>query len=410
MTAENKNFVIRNDLVVEGQNIVVDGKNVLTSGSDLSQVAASPVYFSETAPQNVNAGDLWFHILSGTMYIYYTDSDSAQWVQAAGSRGEKGDPGEPGGPTGPTGPAGATGPQGELGLEGLPGPTGPTGPTGPSDGPTGATGPTGPTGPLGLEGPTGPQGDSGIAGPTGPTGLSGGITLSVTNAGSGSYVINGSENPTLSFIRGHRYIINVNATGHPFWIQTVPGAYSSQNIYNDGITNNGTQSGTIIFEVPFNAPQLYYACQFHSSMQGAILVSDLGPTGPTGPTGSAESIDNLVSVNSSRIITAPNYNINVTNSTNPTSFAVIFNSGNGLVRILIENSLSFTGSGYVAGGIKTIQIENTSSTNRSLSFPADWIFVGDKPTEITANKVSILTLTSFSSSASGVVAAYIEES
>jgi hypothetical protein len=92
----------------------------------------------------------------------------------------------------------------------------------------------------------------------------------------------------LSFIRGHRYVINVNATGHPFWIQTVSGAYSAGNVYNTGVTNNGTQSGTIIVEVAFDAPQLYYACQYHSSMQGSITVSDLGPTGPAGGFDSAQ--------------------------------------------------------------------------------------------------------------------------
>jgi len=116
----------------------------------------------------------------------------------------------------------------------------------------------------------------------GPTGTSGGITLAVTNSGSGSYTINGSANPTLSFIRGHRYVINVSASGHPFWIQTVSGAYSAGNVYSTGVTNGGTDNGTVIFEVPFNAPQLYYVCQYHSSMNGSITVSDLGPQGPQG--------------------------------------------------------------------------------------------------------------------------------
>jgi hypothetical protein len=157
------------------------------------------------------------------------------------------------------------------------------GPTGPSGGPTGAQGSTGPTGATGPSG--GPTGAAGATGATGPTGSSGGITLTVTNVGAGSYTINGAANPTLSFIRGHRYVINVNATGHPFWIQTVSGAYSSGNIYSNGVTNNGTQSGTIIFEVPYDAPQLYYVCQFHPAMAGSISVSNLGPTGPTGPSG-----------------------------------------------------------------------------------------------------------------------------
>ena len=138
---------------------------------------------------------------------------------------------------------------------------------------------------VGPQGPQGIQGIQGVTGSTGPTGASGGITLAVTNSGSGSYTINGSANPTLSFIRGHRYVINVSAVGHPFWIQTVAGAYSAGNVYSTGVTNGGTDNGTIIFEVPFNAPQLYYACQYHSSMAGSITVSDLGPTGATGATG-----------------------------------------------------------------------------------------------------------------------------
>ena len=80
-------------------------------------------------------------------------------------------------------------------------------------------------------------------------------------------------------------MINVNADGHPFWIQTSSGGYNSENVYTTGITNGGTQNGTILFEVPYNAPQLYYACQYHSSMAGSITVSNLGPQGDTGPTG-----------------------------------------------------------------------------------------------------------------------------
>jgi hypothetical protein len=101
-----------------------------------------------------------------------------------------------------------------------------------------------------------------------------GVNYNVTNDGSGAYLISGSSNPTLFFIRGHRYSINVNAAGHPFWIQTVPGGYSSEDVYNSGVTNNGTDNGTIVFEVPFDAPQLYYACEYHSSMAGSITVSD----------------------------------------------------------------------------------------------------------------------------------------
>jgi len=170
---------------------------------------------------------------------------------------------------------------------GVTGPVGPTGPAG-DEGPTGAEGAPstveGPTGPAGETGPTGPEGPEG---PTGPTGSNNGITFEVTNSGASSYQINGASNPTLNVIRGMRYILNVDASGHPFWIQTVPGAYSSGDIYSTGTTNLGAAVGVIEWEVAFDTPDtLYYVCQFHSSMQGTIIVSDAGgPTGPTGATG-----------------------------------------------------------------------------------------------------------------------------
>ena len=89
------------------------------------------------------------------------------------------------------------------------------------------------------------------------------MSIYVLNSYSGAYVINNVNNNDIALIRGNTYNIIINAPGHPFWIQSVSGGYSSNNIYSSGITNNGTQIGTIIFVVPMNAPNtLYYACQF----------------------------------------------------------------------------------------------------------------------------------------------------
>ena len=141
-------------------------------------------------------------------------------------------------------------------------------------------------GPQGVTGPQGPQG------PQGPSGVSGARSFTVTNNGSSDYVIDGSNDPTINLLQGFTYTFNVNASGHPFWIQTSSGAYNASNIYSTGVTNNGTDNGTITFAVPYNAPStLYYVCQYHSGMAGSINISAVGPQGPQGPTGPNTSIN-----------------------------------------------------------------------------------------------------------------------
>ena len=100
----------------------------------------------------------------------------------------------------------------------------------------------------------------------------------IANSGSGAYLVNGVSNGTIYFEKGKKYRIHVNASGHPFWIQTVSGGYSAGNVYNTGITNNGTQSGHILVELASDAPQLYYACQYHSSMAGSIVTGTTSAT------------------------------------------------------------------------------------------------------------------------------------
>jgi hypothetical protein len=149
----------------------------------------------------------------------------------------------------------------------------------------GIQGEQGTQGTQGIQGITGAgtQGTQGIQGIQGNTGDPGSRTYTVTNSGASAYVIDGANNPTLNLLRGFTYEFNVNASGHPFWIQTVPAPYSSGNVYNNGVTNNGAAVGKIIFAVPFNAPStLYYVCQFHGSMTGTINITDVGPAGTQG--------------------------------------------------------------------------------------------------------------------------------
>jgi len=101
--------------------------------------------------------------------------------------------------------------------------------------------------------------------------------FAVTASGSSAYVFNGfgtdsDSNPTLYLHRGKTYEFAVDATGHPFYINSTSGT-GTGNAYSDGVTNNGAATGTIKFVVPQDAPsKLYYNCQYHSSMAGEIII------------------------------------------------------------------------------------------------------------------------------------------
>src|SRR6056300_265838 len=110
------------------------------------------------------------------------------------------------------------------------------------------------------------------------------VSYTVTNNGTGAYTFSGSasgDNPNLGpFYRGGTYTINITATGHPFYFTTDNGTNFSAGTYfgeyTSGVTGSRTDSGTITFTVPNDAPDtLYYRCGNHSVMRGAITVKDL---------------------------------------------------------------------------------------------------------------------------------------
>lgn len=129
MATNNKDFKIKNGLVVQGTTATVNGEDILTTGSNLEDLANvdttgvenqnALVYssatgtwvpgeaigggggsytISPTAPEDPGTGDVWFDSTDGKSYIYFEDYDaSSQWVEI-GSRSV--------GPPGPQGPAG----------------------------------------------------------------------------------------------------------------------------------------------------------------------------------------------------------------------------------------------------------------------------------------------------------------
>ena len=109
------------------------------------------------------------------------------------------------------------------------------------------------------------------------------VAFDVTNSGSGAYRFNNGgltndDNPSLHLQRGKTYRFRVDASGHPFLIKTQAGTGTS-NQYLSGVTGAGTVVGNVDFEIRHDAPrQLFYQCQYHSGMVGAIHIGDATAT------------------------------------------------------------------------------------------------------------------------------------
>jgi hypothetical protein len=120
LATDNKDFRVKNGLIVEGNSATVDGNNVLTDASsidDLADINVSGVFdgqtliynetteswlpgrgnytISSSAPESPRAGDVWFNSNTGRSYIYYKDeNETEQWIEIGSVQGPTGPAGE----------------------------------------------------------------------------------------------------------------------------------------------------------------------------------------------------------------------------------------------------------------------------------------------------------------------------
>jgi hypothetical protein len=82
------------------------------------------------------------------------------------------------------------------------------------------------------------------------------------------------QDPNIYLTRGQIYKFTNNMGAHPFRIQsTANGSLGTQ--YNDGLSTNDVDNGTIEWDVQMDSPStLYYQCTSHTSMGGAIYIAD----------------------------------------------------------------------------------------------------------------------------------------
>ncbi|MDA9107634.1 tandem-95 repeat protein, partial [Flavobacteriaceae bacterium] len=112
-------------------------------------------------------------------------------------------------------------------------------------------------------------------------------SISVTASGSSNYTLSGLDlngnvtgnDPNLTFSVGDQITFSVNAAGHPFYLKTLAGTGTNNQI--GGITNNGTVNNNIVW-TPTATGTYYYQCSLHSSMVGIItIVNSLSLTAVT---------------------------------------------------------------------------------------------------------------------------------
>lgn len=103
------------------------------------------------------------------------------------------------------------------------------------------------------------------------------VTLS-DNVDNVAYVFSSDElvqNPTLILYRGQTYTFDLSVAGTPFSIKTKRTLDASFN-YDDGVTAQGVESGTITFRVGINTPEiLYYVADNDINNSGLIQVKDI---------------------------------------------------------------------------------------------------------------------------------------
>lgn len=94
----------------------------------------------------------------------------------------------------------------------------------------------------------------------------------------------------------------------------------------------------------------------------------------------------------------------------PTTGTLIldFSDNSLLTTQALTGNITFTTSNLAAGRTVTVRVVN-GATDRDLTFPAGWTFVGPEPSDIAASKTGVLTATAFGASDSDVIAAWAAE-
>ena len=104
-------------------------------------------------------------------------------------------------------------------------------------------------------------------------------SIKVTAPSNSSYSLDGKDrngsvlggDPPLTFKVGDKVTFSVNAANHPFYLKSVAGTGTENQI--SGVTNNGATSGSVAW-TPTAAGTYYYQCSAHAAMVGTITIEN----------------------------------------------------------------------------------------------------------------------------------------
>ena len=102
-------------------------------------------------------------------------------------------------------------------------------------------------------------------------------SISVTASSNNDYTLVGTDangevngnDPSITMSVGETISFSVNAASHPFYIKTVQGTGTDNQVSN--VTNNGATNGDVRW-TPAAAGTYYYQCSPHNGMYGTITV------------------------------------------------------------------------------------------------------------------------------------------
>ena len=110
------------------------------------------------------------------------------------------------------------------------------------------------------------------------------LAIGVVNDASGSYVLSGDvsgSNATVTLNVGDTVNFTVNASGHPFYINTTNTTGTGSQVSTPPATGQGSVYGVVSW-TPNTSGTYYYNCQYHSSMNGIIQVNAVSGSNVSG--------------------------------------------------------------------------------------------------------------------------------